>query len=45
MCDGEDHEGTPDENEGKRTPPNAMNAAHVAMPPPVGQAQPQLEQL
>jgi hypothetical protein len=44
MCDGEDCEGTPDENEGERTPPNATNAARVAMPP-LGRPQPQLEQL
>jgi hypothetical protein len=36
MCDGEDREGTPDENEGERTLPNAVNAARAAMPPPLG---------
>jgi hypothetical protein len=40
MCDGEDRERTPDENEGERTPPNAANATRAAMPPPVGRAQP-----
>jgi hypothetical protein len=45
MCDGEVHEGTPDENEGERTPPNAANTVRTAMPPPLGRAQPQLEQL
>jgi hypothetical protein len=47
MCDGEDHEGTLDENEGEHTPPNVVtrNATRAAMPPPVGQPQPQLEQL
>jgi hypothetical protein len=50
MCDGEPCEGTPNENEGKHTSPNAATrnaacAGGAAMPPPVGQAQPQLEQL
>jgi hypothetical protein len=50
MCDWELREGTPDENEDEHTSPNAAtrNAARAggaAMPPPMGQAQPQLEQL
>jgi hypothetical protein len=45
MCDGELRKGTPNENEGEHTPPNAttrnaMRAGSAAMPPPVGQAQP-----
>jgi hypothetical protein len=50
MCDGEPHGGASNENEGKDTPTNVStrNAARtggVAMPPPMGQSQPQLEQL
>jgi hypothetical protein len=50
MCDGEFHEGTPNENEGEHTSANAMTrnttrAFGATMPPPVGQLQPQLEQL
>jgi hypothetical protein len=50
MCDGELYEGTPNENEGEHTLANAVtrNAAHAegaAMPPPVGQSRPHLEQL
>jgi hypothetical protein len=50
MCDGELRGGVSDKNEGKRTlaDPVARTMAHaggVAMPPPVRQPQPQLEQL
>jgi hypothetical protein len=45
MCDGEPYEGTPNENEGEHTSPNAVThnatcAGGASMPPPVGQAQP-----
>jgi hypothetical protein len=36
MCDGEDREGTPDENDGEHTLPDAADATRVAMPPPLG---------
>jgi hypothetical protein len=50
MCDGELHEGTPNENEGEHTPANVVTcntarAGGAAMPPPVGQSRPQQEQL
>jgi hypothetical protein len=50
MCDRELREGVSDENEGEHTPvgPAARTAARAGgatMPPPVGQPQPQLEQL
>jgi hypothetical protein len=45
MCDGEFHEGTPNENEGEHTPANATTrntvcAGNAAMPPPMGQSRP-----
>jgi hypothetical protein len=45
MCDGELHEGTPDENESEHTPPNAVtrNAAYASgatIPPLVEQLRP-----
>jgi hypothetical protein len=50
MCDGVLHKGTPNENEGEHTLANATTrnatcTGGAAMPPPVGQSRPQLEQL
>ena len=50
MCDGELHEGASGEHDGQHTPVGAaartaMHDRRAAMPPPMGQPQPQLEQL
>jgi hypothetical protein len=50
VCDRELREGASDENKGEHTPADAVTqiaarAGGAAMPPPMGQSRPQLEQL